>query len=334
MAAALGFIGPAISAIGALGGMFGGTPSQNVATPNYQSMQLPNMQEAAQSYLGGTTQAQSYFDPLFKGVTGPAQTAAMGLYNNPYAALFQQGAGGASNMAMNAALAQSGLGYGLAGQGMGMAGPAGQVLATGFDPQQALYARTAQQLQDQMRASSAARGVAMSPFGAGLENQAMSNFNIDWQNAQLQRQLQALAGYGGALGQGAQLTGQGAQMFGAAPGQYLAGASMPYGTFQNIGGQQLGNLQTLLGLYGGAQQGVLAPLQNYAQYVQMGNQANQAANQAAMNQLAQSQMAFGQQQTLGKQLGGALAGFGKAFGGQPGNPYAYGGYGGTTGWGF
>ena len=73
-----------------------------------------------------------------------------------------------------------------------------QTFQTALDPQNALHDRTAQQVQDQARASSAAHGVAMSPYAAGTENQAMSNFNIDWQNNQLLRMIQALTGMSGA----------------------------------------------------------------------------------------------------------------------------------------
>ena len=38
------------------------------------------------------------------------------------------------------------------------------------------------------RMTRTARGLGMSPYGAGVENKALSDFNIDWQNQQLQRQ--------------------------------------------------------------------------------------------------------------------------------------------------
>jgi hypothetical protein len=69
---------------------------------------------------------------------------------------------------------------------------------TSLDPQNALYDRTVQRLQDQSRASSSAHGAAMGPYAAGLENQAMGNFNIDWNNAQLGRQVQGTQAFSGA----------------------------------------------------------------------------------------------------------------------------------------
>ena len=49
----------------------------------------------------------------------------------------------------------------------------------GMDPQQALYDRTLQQLQDQTRVGEAARGVTMSPYGAGVENQNLQDFRVN-----------------------------------------------------------------------------------------------------------------------------------------------------------
>jgi hypothetical protein len=74
------------------------------------------------------------------------------------------------------------------------------MLTTAFDPQQALYNRTLQQVTDQTRAGEATRGVADTPFGAAAEGNALSNFNIDWQNQQLQRQESGLGSATGAYG--------------------------------------------------------------------------------------------------------------------------------------
>jgi hypothetical protein len=81
------------------------------------------------------------------------------------------------------------------------------IMQQAFDPQQALYNRTVQQTQEQTRAGLEARGLDMSPYGAGVEGSALSNFNIDWQNNQLQRMLQGASGVGGLAGQIGQLTG-------------------------------------------------------------------------------------------------------------------------------
>jgi hypothetical protein len=75
------------------------------------------------------------------------------------------------------------------------------MLNTAFDPQQALYDRTLQQTTDQTRSGEAARGVANTPYGAAAEGNTLSNFNIDWQNQQLQRQQSGLASAGNTYGE-------------------------------------------------------------------------------------------------------------------------------------
>ena len=86
-------------------------------------------------------------------------------------------------------------------------GAGNQLWNTAQDPQHQLYNYMLQQTQDQSRAGTSARGIGMSPEAAGLEQQATTNFNMDWQNQQLARQAQGLSGmtqaYGGAGQQGA-----------------------------------------------------------------------------------------------------------------------------------
>lgn len=85
---------------------------------------------------------------------------------------------------------------------------ANQAMQEGFDPQNAVYDRTATRFKNQMRDSQGDRGVQMSPHGAGLENQGMSDFNIDWEGQQLQRQNMAANTASQLWGQGGQaLTG-------------------------------------------------------------------------------------------------------------------------------
>lgn len=131
-----------------------------------------------------------------------------------------------------------------------------QLMQQGFDPQNQLYARTQQQLQDQVRAGQAARGINMTPYGAGLENQANSNFNIDWQNSQ--------------LGRAAQAAGAAAPLFSQAntnaiQGQQLA-MSVPQLQSQLLQGLQTGALGSTT-----AQQQVI---QDYLSYLSGGSQGD------------------------------------------------------------
>ena len=75
----------------------------------------------------------------------------------------------------------------------------GQALATGFDPQNQLYAQQYQQNQDQTNVANAQNGVANTPYGAGIAAQSNQNDDTNWQNQQLQRQATA-AGTANTLG--------------------------------------------------------------------------------------------------------------------------------------
>lgn len=153
-----------------------------MSTPSAPNItQLPGQGQAAQGYQqqvsavsGMPNYAQQNYDTLAPQLT--QQSNAVG------------------NAAMTA-------GQNVQGSLAGLPGYATQMLTTGFDPQNALYSRTAQQLQDQTRAGLEARGIDSSPYGAGVEGQNMSNFNIDWQNTQLGREQAAATGASALLGE-------------------------------------------------------------------------------------------------------------------------------------
>ena len=102
-----------------------------------------------------------------------------------------QSAGGNGQATSYSPQATSDLGNYLSGNALQMAPYESAALQTGFDPQNALYNSTAQQLTDQTRAAEAAAGVAGTPYGAGTEAQTMSKFNLDWLNQEQQRQSAA-----------------------------------------------------------------------------------------------------------------------------------------------
>lgn len=111
----------------------------------------------------------------------------------------------AQNAANNAGAASGTFGQSTVGQGQGMYGGANAVMNTAFDPQQALYKQLYQQNTDANNVNEAQRGITNSPYGAGVANQAATNFNIDWQNQQLGRQIQGLNAAGTANNTGANL---------------------------------------------------------------------------------------------------------------------------------
>lgn len=192
----------------------------------------------------------------------------------------------------------------------------GQALQTGFDPQNALYAQQYQQNQDQVNAQNAMSGVATTPYGAALANQSGQNFNINWQNQELQRQQTAastasqLAGAGNTALQGGtsslqagqnlagSLYGQGANA--QQTGQNLAGSLYGQGAsaLGNLSGQGASSASSLLGAGGTAASTGLGlgqsidtqqynaqqqQLQDYLQYV-LGNTSNTSSYFGATNQ--------------------------------------------------
>lgn len=266
-----------MSFIGEMFGM-GGDP---------KAMQLPNFKGAANNAFQGNQDLSQYntYGQVLPNIGNLTSQQA----NNPYAGAVQAGANGISPYGMNT-------GQGVA-QGAGQFGElsnaivpyASQILQNGFDPQNALYNRGAQQLTDQVRAGQAARGIATTPYGAGLENQAMSNFNLDWQDRQLGRQNSAIQGYGNAV-QGGLQAGQGAlDLANGGQQTYMNSAQLPYQTYNDLINNSIG----AYGTYGAAgQNAAKIPGQqvgNWLSYVGQGN----AGNQNALGQQKQNQNFFG-----------------------------------------
>ena len=157
------------------------------------------------------------------------------------------------------------------------------LLATAFDPQNALFNQQQQLLQDQTRSAEAAQGIAGTPYGAGVEANAMGNFDINWQNQQLQRQLQGISGAT------------------QAQGMAQSGANMPLNT---------------LGALGQAQNAYTNPTQqavaDYTGYLGAGQNAANSQNQMLQNAFSSQNQQWQQQQQQQNQM---LGGLGSLFGG-------------------
>jgi hypothetical protein len=177
----------------------------------------------------GTQGALTQQNPLY------LQALQSGLASqNQYGAGAQQYANMASGQYANLGSqlqGAAGLDFG-AQQGLLNAGQ--QVFNMGLDPQSALYDRTLNQVTQQTGATNSMYGLGSSAAGAGVQNQALSNFNIDWQNNQLSRALQGLQGYGQAAGQAGQLAGQGATLGQAGAGATYEAGQLPYQTAMGL----------------------------------------------------------------------------------------------------
>jgi hypothetical protein len=180
----------------------------------------PVLQQAFQKMLGtdtsGLTQAGNQAGQLYGGLVPQAQQAGQSLMGAGQQGLQQAGA---LNQAGN------------------------QVFQTSLDPQNALRDKLMNEVGQASRLATGQRGIGMSPLSAGMETQAKGNFGLDWENAQLQRQIAGLGGMAGAsnasANQGAQATrsiGAGMGFNEAAPGYALNAGQVPFQT-QNMASQ-------------------------------------------------------------------------------------------------
>ena len=180
-------------------------------------------------------------------------------------------------------------GYGQQAQQAQQAGQ--QMYQTSMDPQNALFAQTQQTLQDQVRSGQAARGLGNSAVGGMEEAQAMGNFDINWQNQQLGRQAQGIAGMASAN----QMYGQdqsAALQAGAAGAGYMGqSGSVPMQAQQYAAqqpgaaaGQYQSQMAGLQSMYGN-QMSAAIPYINYGQGAQQANYTAQTAQNAQETQL-------------------------------------------------
>lgn len=306
-----------IGLAGGLAGMFGGNKPSNVQLPPQQFNYAPQTTGS----IGGLGQYNlgAQFSPDVSGI-------GQGFMANPYAGGFQ----GAANQFSPYGTANSLQALTNAGMLGGMVAPqlgaAGTIIQAGFDPQSALYNRTAQQVSDQALAGLSNSGLATTPWGQGVYGKTMGDFNIDWQNNLLNRMTQGAQGAEGLIGS-AGATGAGAFGLGRAGmmGGVEAGA-LPYNAYNTMLGNQLGGLQGVAS-YGNTI-GQLPATQAGDWLNYMGNMNQFNLGQAGLG-LQQQQQGFNQNQILGRDIGGSLAMMTGAV--SPGQMFGRGG--GATGWG-
>lgn len=280
---------------GLLSGFLGGMMGDKAPS----APQLPNQAGAAANLYGDIG---GFYNP-YSQIQPAEYQQLLAALNNPDLKGYMSGA------------KRAGQGYDLAGKQAQMGGgllmnDAYQLYQMGFDPQQALYNKLQQQNTDQSAVMASMYGVGSSPYGAGLADQSNTNFNINWQNQQLQRALDASQGIGRDV-TGAQ------QMYGAGAQDYLMGGQVPYDAYMNA----LGGVNNAFSTYmQGAQQGNQLqsdPINAWLQYLGMGQGA-----------VGLNQTAFGMDQNTAGMYGQMLypalyQGFGSMFGGGSSQPPSY-----------
>jgi hypothetical protein len=145
-----------------------------------------------------------------------------------------------------------------------------------LDPQQALHDRLLHNVLDQSGAGQAQRGIQIGGQGQALSDEAGTNFELNWANQLLGRQVQGLTALEQATNVGSQAgtntLNASSNMFGQVPGALTGGATAP----QAPASLESQFLSTILQQLGGAYQNFgVAPLQ------QVQNQAIPFLNQGA-----------------------------------------------------
>lgn len=266
----------------------GGDNAPTTYNPGWQKGADQQFQQLAQSTGSWASAIPSTVAPYYGATLG-------NIINNPNAA-----------SAMSTADRVSGLGQGVGGAdltnaglmtGAGNAGLSAALAAlqAGFDPQGALYNRTQQQVSDQANATAAMYGLGSSPYGAGTTGQTLSNFNIDWQNNQLGRELAALSGFTGGAAGAANDFGAAASLGQNGLGVLTNSGMLPYETSQGIYGNDL----NALGAYTSGMVGALTP-----GFQQQNSDLGYIA--AGQNASAQNLSAWEQQQKANQSMWGGI----------------------------
>lgn len=321
MGGTLGLVSAGAGAIGSLSNLFGGggnkAPTASNVQPAANPWDAPGVRASSNEFIQGIPGLSQYNQ--WPQLLPQAQAAVAGMgNNNPNLPQWMQGAQAGAGYGNVAAGNAFGVGQGMIGQGQALLPWANQLLQTGFDPQSALYNRTADQTSQQSRAGLAARGLNSSPYGAGVESGAMNNFNIDWQNQQLQRQIQAAQGAGGLNSTSANIQNMGVGLQAQAPGIAATSAGLPYQVSQQAGQDTLGGLSALGNMGAAGANQYQQQLAQWLDYMKAATGTSNAATSATNSNVAQNATNFNQNQQLynnqqqaGSQLGGSLAALGK-----------------------
>lgn len=266
-------VGSAVGAIGGAAVSSAMSPGVSGGGSNYYTPTgLPQADSTWQTLLGDLTNVYNANDVNQYGLQslwGGINAA------NQYGPAFQTAANNAGTGYTNAGTALTGLGnLDLATQ-QKLLGAGQQVFNMGLDPNQALYNRSLNNLTQQTGATNSMYGLGSSAAGAGVQNQALSNFNIDWNTQQLQNAEGALGAYTGAADTAGNYGQAGATALTQAPQYTLYGGQIPYNTAQTIAAAP-GSLANTFGsflnqnVYGPAEgiQNQIIPYMNYGQGAQ------------------------------------------------------------------
>ena len=275
-----------------------------MAKGSANAITLPNLGGSASSALKQNANLGS--SNLYPGLTPEYSGLAQGIASQPFQGQALQGAQQGANIGANAATGSAGAGNALTGYSQQLLPYATSIMNAGFDPQSTLYNQQFQQNTDQERAAETARGIAMSPYGAGLESQSDINFNTNWENQQLGREATAAGAASGLVGAAGNAATTGLNLGQGASSLAGTAGAMPENAY-NQGNQAGMSALSSLGQFGaaGASQSQ-QQIQNILSYLGLAPQMAQA--QTASNDAQNPMMALAP--ILGQLAGGAAGGAG------------------------
>lgn len=264
-----------------MGGSSGGGGSTNTVTGAAQY--VPQNQPAADQALYSATQAQAAAPNYPLQNYQQMQSVAQNYINNPYAASAQTAANTSGAQTGQLAQQQQQQGNMYNSEASSLAPYAAQIMNMGLDPQNALYNQQLQQTTDQANALNSMYGLGSSPVGAGVAGQDLNNFNLAWQNNQLQRAATGASAAEGVYGTQQNLGNAGNTLNTSSAQNQLAAGTIPYSQYgTNLASQ----LQALSGLNSSALQTQTLPqntINNLQQYLGIGNTGNALAAQNSNN---------------------------------------------------
>jgi len=247
-----------------LGSLASGAAGSAIAGMNKapSAQQLPNQGPAAANAFGDINQLNNPYSAM-----QPLEMQQlMAMMNNPDIAKLLGGASRAGQASTRS--------------GNMLMGEANQLYQQAYDPQSALKAQMQAQVQDQSNVQNAMYGLQSSPYGAGVANQNLSNFDINWQNQQLGREAQANPLIG--------------QDLGAAVQAYMGGGQLPYGAYNQVTGDMTNAINQYMSQAGQGNAMTQNQIGDWLQYLGMG-QSGVGVNQNAygMNQNTAANAAAG-----------------------------------------
>lgn len=223
---------------GALAGVVG-----SVAGTAISGAMSPSTSGGGTSYYTptGLSGADTDWQGLLSSIYGDYNSSNLGQYgmesllngltsNSQYMGGYMNAAQNAGTGYTNAGTALTNLGNQDLGTSQSLLGAGQQVYQNSLDPNQAQYNLSLNNLTQQTGATNSMYGLGSSAAGAGVQDQALSNFGINWNTQQLQNQIAGLGAYTGAANTAGQYSQAGANALTQAPQYTLLGGQLPYST--------------------------------------------------------------------------------------------------------